>query len=188
MTQLEPGPPKSARGNPSLGDILRSVAVMAAIVLVAALVGLFFTRTPDAQSRAVDYKTPLAQAATISTFDLLAPGQLPDGWIATSVSFDPGPKGRWHIGTLTEDGDYVGLEQSPRDEQSLLDEFSPKTSAKGDVEVAGQTWQLRTSGSGETSLVRRDSGVTVLVTGTAPRKDIDRFAESLIVRTAGAKD
>jgi len=46
----ESQPPPRQRGNPSMADILRSVAVLVLIVLAIWLVGLLQTETPEANA------------------------------------------------------------------------------------------------------------------------------------------
>lgn len=170
---------KPDRRNPRLADMARSIVVIAVILLGFALVGRFFSSEPGRGERAVDYKKPLSQAAPVSDFPLLAPTELPAGWIATSVTYDPGPSGRWHIGVLTADDEYVGLEQTPEPIDATIEAFSPDTEPAGTAQAAGLGWELRTNGDEETTFIRREDDVTVLVTGTAPRDDIETFMETL---------
>lgn len=175
-------PPPSTRGNPSMGDVVRTVVVMVVAIVVIFWIGnLLLGRDADPVST-VDYKTPLGQARTAASYPLLAPAELPAGWRATTVSFEPGPQGRWHLGVLTDKDKYVGLEQSPLSERQIIEQFSPDTTARGRTTVDGTAWALRTSTAGETTLVRRAGGATVLVTGRAPRAVIEQYAASL---TAG---
>src|SRR5215210_2846011 len=65
--------------------------------------------------RPVDYVQPARFAQKAAPFQVLTPRHLPQGWTATSVRFDPtGDELSWHVGVLTEDRRYIGLEQARR--------------------------------------------------------------------------
>lgn len=167
-------------GNPSLGDIVRTTAVMSALILgLAGLAWLFGTGT-EVERRDVDYQSALVSAQRDASFDLLAPEQLPSGWRANTVRYEAGEMGRWHLGVITDEEEYIGLEQTPVSVSSTVEEYSPDTEARGEVSIGGFDWELRTSERGETSLVRRADDVTVLVTGTAPQDVIETYAASLV--------
>lgn len=183
MTTTPPPPDLPAergqRGNPALGDIVRTVAVLAVVVLALfALARLLFFQ-PVEPARAVDYRAPLAQARKVAPFDVLAPARLPARWRATTVTYEPGPKGRWHLGVLTDDEDYVGLEQSPVAAATLLRRFSPDTRADGTAQIGGKTWMQRTSDDGETTYLRTLGDATVLITGRATPAQLRAYAASL---------
>lgn len=165
-------------GNPSLGDIVRTTAVMSAFILVLAGIAWWFTVEPD-QKESVDYQSALTSARRDASFDLLAPTTLPPGWYANSVRYQPGVKGRWHLGVVTDQDDYIGLEQTSVSVRRTVAQFASETEARGKVEAGGFEWQLRKSKKSETTLVRRAGDITVLVTGTAPQKVIERYAGSL---------
>lgn len=170
---------KNSHGNPSLGDIVRTTAVMGLLLLLLAGVGWLFSADPPEQERGVDYQSALVSARRDATFPLLAPTELPRGWYANSVQYETGEMGRWHVGVVTDEEAYIGLQQTPVSMRRTVEEYASKTVRQRDVTVAGQMWELRSSGQGETTLVRRDNGVTVLLTGTAPLSVIKSYASSL---------
>lgn len=170
------------RGNPSLGDIIRTTAVMGALILALAGIAWWFSIEPTQTERSVDYESALVSARRDAAFELLAPRSLPEGWYANSVRYEPGVKGRWHLGIITETDAYIGLEQTPVSIRRTVEEYAPETEAKGNVTAGGFEWRLRQSPKGETSLVRRTDGITVLVTGTATRAVIEKYAASLSAR------
>lgn len=169
-----------SHGNPSLGDIVRTTAVMSAFILVLAGIAWWFTIDGTDKEKSVDYQSALASARRDAPFDLLAPRGLPAGWYANSVRYEAGDKGRWHLGVITDQDDYIGLEQTAVSERKTLEEFASQTKPAGSVSVGGSRWQLRKSATGEISLIRRADEVTVLVTGTAPQKVIERYAAGLV--------
>ena len=166
----------SSRGNPSMGDIARSVAVLGAIILALFALGRLLTVTPDEPIRPVDYRSAVESSRTVAEFDLLAPTSLPEGWRATSVRFE---QGEWHLGVVTADDDYVGLEQVEADPHRAVERFAKGSRSDGDTVVGGETWSLHTGPRDDLTYVRRDADVTIVVTGTAPRQEMERYISSL---------
>ena len=171
---------KKNRGNPSLGDIIRTTAVMGALILALAGIAWWFSIEPTETERSVDYESALVSARRDAAFDLLAPRSLPEGWYANSVRYEPGVKGRWHLGVITDTDAYIGLEQTPVSIRRTVEDYAPETEAKGNITAGGFEWELRQSPKNETSLVRRTEGITVLVTGTATAAVIEKYAASLV--------
>jgi hypothetical protein len=166
----------SSRGNPSMGDIARSVAVLGAIVLALFAVGRLLTVTPDEPVRSVDYRSAVESSRAVAEFDVLAPASLPEGWRATSVRFE---QDSWHLGVVTDDDDYVGLEQVEASAERAVERFAKGSRSYGDVVVGGETWLLRTGPQDDLTYVRRDGDMTIVVTGTAPRQEMERYISSL---------
>lgn len=166
----------SSRGNPSMGDIFRSIAVLGAIILTLFLVGQLVTITPDQPTRTVDYQEAVESSRTVADFDLYAPRSLPEGWRATSVRFE---EGAWHLGVVTDEDDYVGLEQVGDSTQRAIERFAKGSRADGRTVIGGETWSLRTGPRDDRTYVRRDADVTIVVTGTAPRPVMERYISSL---------
>lgn len=187
VSQSDSGPkaaaPPKSRGNPSLGDILRSVAVLAAIVLAIGAIATFLFDQSAPPRPTVDYLKTAEQARTQASFELLAPPDLPKGWRATSATYEPGVKGRWHLGVLVPGDDYVGLEQSAISERRMVERYASDTEPAGQTTIDGQTWNLRRDPEkNETTIVRGAGGVTTLVTGTVTRAQLEDYTASL---TAG---
>ena len=166
----------SSRGNPSLGDVARSVAVLGAIVLVLFGIGQLVTVTPDDPAPTVDYETAAESSRTIADFDLLAPTSLPEGWRATSVRYRTGS---WHLGVLTDDDEYIGLEQVRGSTGRAIGRFAKGSRAAGEVTIADATWSRRIGPDDDITYVRPDGNMAVLVTGSAPRDDVERYISSL---------
>lgn len=165
--------------NASLGDMIRSIVLIGAVILGLAAVGYWFQLKPDKKMQAVDYVTAVKAARGDANFDILAPTSLPKGWKATTVRYESGEPGQWHLGVMTDRGEYIGLEQSGIGTNRAIERFAPETTAKGRTTAGGQTWQLRQSKRGETTLVREDGDITIIVTGTAPRALIEDYVASL---------
>jgi uncharacterized protein DUF4245 len=166
----------SSRGNPRMGDILRSVGLLGLILVTLFGVGKLLTVTPDEPTHPVDYRSAVESSRKVADFDLLAPTKLPQGWRATSVRFDPDA---WHLGVLTADDDYVGLEQVRTGEKRAIERFAEGSRADGSATIDGVTWSRRSGPGDDTTYVRREGDMTIVVTGTAPRDDIERYVSSL---------
>ncbi len=166
----------SSRGNPAIVDILRSVAVLGALILALWGFGQLFTNTPDQKITPIDYVATVDSARPVAEFDLLAPTELPAGWVATSARFRPTS---WHLGVVTDDEEYVGLEQSRVGADQLVSVYAKDSKAAGSVSIAGTQWDLRKGPGGDVTYVRTEAGVTTLVTGEAPRAEVEAYVASL---------
>lgn len=159
--------------------MIRSVVVLGALVLALVLGGRALLSRPSEPVATVDYQQTAEQVRKVAPFDVLTPTSMPDGWRATTVDYEPGSGGRWHLGVLTDEKEYVGLEQTPMGVRATVEQFAAETRPDGKTRVDGHTWRVRSSAAGETTLVRRADEVTILVTGTAPRKQIEEYVELL---------
>ncbi len=166
----------SSRGNPSMGDVVRSVAVLGVLVLALWGFGQLFTNTPDTAPKAIDYAKTVTSARPAAEFELLAPSKLPQGWIATNARFTPTT---WHLGVVTDEEKYVGLEQQKVTAKQLVDKYAEDSEAAGTVTIGDDTWNVRKGPDGDTTFVRTESGLTTLVTGDAPRAEVEAYVASL---------
>ena len=159
-------------------------AMVATVVLVLATWVVSRPQKQDLPQAvpAIDYSAQLQTAREQAPFDVLAPETLPDGWRATSARWRGSePTVTWHLGVLTDDDTYVGLEQSNATASSFIEDSTRADEPRGPVEVDGTSWQTYESGT-ETALVLVEEDVTTVVTGTATRADLVTFAESLTAR------
>jgi hypothetical protein len=155
------------------GRYQRSAAGMVGAMIVLVLVVLGFVlfrdlnRTdPPSPVRTVDYAETAAYARDQAGFDLLAPDDLPEGWRATSARYVPGAAESWHLGLLTEDDRYVGLEQSGASVETMVEEHVDPDAVEGDrVDVGGEDWTSWSDAGGDLALVRETDGTTTLVVG-----------------------
>ena len=170
-----------ARGSGSVGDTfrnaLRTTAVMGALLLVVVLLGQLVTVTPDRPEREVDFADAVTGAKAAATFDVIAPRNLPRGWVTTSARFS---SEAWHLGVLTPEDKYIGLEQATTSVKGIIDDFAPKSRAAGTVRVGGETWRMRTESDGDRIYVRDMGESSVLVIGSAGRADLERYVSSLV--------
>ncbi|MFT4189324.1 MAG: DUF4245 domain-containing protein [Aeromicrobium sp.] len=174
------GPPPKQRGNPSLGDILRSVGVLSLIVLGLWAFGLLLTHTPDDPVRDVDYATTADSARDAATYPLLAPGELPEGWRVNAARFEPGEGQAWHLGVLTDDDRYIGLEQEKRSAAEMVAEHAAGAKEAGAVEADGVAWQRYDGPDERITLVSEAAEATTLVTtGIGSLDDLTEFLGTL---------
>lgn len=160
--------------------MVRSVVVLVALLGVVVLYQRFYTSAAPDYTAPVDVASSLTQARDAAPFEVLAPVSLPAGWRATSVRYTPDASPRWHIGYLTPEGAYAGLEQENVSPAQLVQDAAPGTSRVGEVDVAGTTWQLRTDEErGETTLVRVVGDTAVVVTGSASQAELEQLAAAL---------
>ncbi len=181
-TEPQPDAPRvpSSRGNPASGDIIRSVLLLAVVVVLVGWIGGWFGSDARLEQEPVDYVDVAGQAADGASYRPLVPAELPDGWRATQATWDPGTE-HWHLGLLTDDDDYVGVEQATGlGEDDLLATYAENADPAGQVELAGRPWRLFTDDTNDrTTLARSDAGVAVLVTGGVAQDELAAFVESL---------
>lgn len=161
--------------------------VALAVALVAAI-GWYYVGRPDESAqpvRTADWNAWVKAGRADDALRLYAPAALPDGWRSTSATYQGGRDARWHLGLLTDEGKYVGLEESYESADDLVERIVDENATQGpDVTIDGETWQSWTDAGGDYG-VSRDITVpggrseSVLVAGSAPDADIRAFAESL---------
>ncbi|UYM06244.1 DUF4245 domain-containing protein [Solicola gregarius] len=177
MTQPDAAPPRDRR-NPSLGDMVRSVVVLGVLAGLVVAFTAFLRDDPPKPASDVDYRQIATEASEGVDYPLLAPADVPDGWRANAARLDPGDPPSWHLGMVTADDDYVGLEQAEASVGSMVKKYARGARSDGTASLGGETWSVRVADD-ETTFVRRDSDVTVLVTGDAPRDEMEGYVESL---------
>lgn len=149
---------------------------MGVLLLGAFVVGQLVTVTPDRPERRVDLSDAVAGARAVAKFDVVAPDALPRGWVANSTRSG---SEAWHLGVLTPDDKYIGLEQATASPKEILREFVPESRAAGTVELAGKAWHVRTESDGDRIYLRDFGETSILVVGSARRADVERYVSSL---------
>jgi hypothetical protein len=159
--------------------MVRSLAVVLGVVAVILLLNARDER--GATIREVGYAGPLAQARSAAAYDVVGPVGLGDDWRATSVRSPREDGGLvWHIGFVTPEGEYAGLEQAGVATRRFVDRFAEGADVTGDVRIEGQTWQRLEGGDPEPrALVLRDDESTTVVAGTASFDELGELAGSL---------
>jgi hypothetical protein len=173
---------QAGRYQRSAGGLVGSMIVLG--VLLVAFVGIrsLTDRHPDTAVRVVDYAKVVAPAKQQADFHLVAPSALPTGWRATSAGFDEsGGSQHWHLGVLTDQDRYVGLEQGDDTLRSMVSQYVDEQAERGKrVDVAGRPWTTYTDSGGDLALVRSGAGATTLVVGhDVPQATLVAYAASL---------
>lgn len=159
-----------------IGAMLVLLGVVAAFVIFRDVV----RDEPATPVRAIDYERPAEYAKGEASFDLVAPRELPEGWKATSVRYTPGRDEAWHIGFLTGEGRYVGLEQALELPSTMVRDYVDANAAQGDdVDIDGAAWQTWTDEGGDTALLREQRDLVTLVVGTADQETLVEFVRLL---------
>ncbi|ADB34592.1 hypothetical protein Kfla_5586 [Kribbella flavida DSM 17836] len=155
---------------------------MLVTLLVVAFLMLVTWRPKEEKVRAVEYTAQLADAKKVAPW-ILGPSPLPPGWTATNVEFRAPQQSpiTWHLGTVTDQRKYVGLEQSNVTTRGFQNDELGKTEDDGTSTVGGVVWQRRTllEREGEHALVRVGSGITTIVVGDAGYPALETFAATL---------
>ncbi|MFG3495109.1 DUF4245 domain-containing protein [Streptomyces sp. NPDC047928] len=166
------------RGKQTVRGMFQSMAVICA----AAGVIYFFVPHDDKADpiQAVDYGVELVTAQRAAPYPVLAPENLAGEWKATSVSYKRHEADAWHLGFLTPDREYVAVEQSTAPEaDKYIGKVSHGAADTGETrKIDGRTWQ-RWEGPKYDALVLKEAGVTTVVTGTAPEKQLTEMAAAL---------
>lgn len=171
---------QASRYNRSFGGMVGAMLVLLLVIGVFVALRALNRDEPPDPVHAVDYATPVRFARKAATFDLLAPRRLPSGWIATSVRFQNGRDQSWHLGSLTGDRRYVGLEQADEPLSSMLEEFVGEDATRGpDVAVGNRTWESWTTPDDDRALVRETPRVTTVVVGRVPQSTLETFIGTL---------
>lgn len=167
------------------GGLVTAMVVTVLVVLAfVAFRGLFRENKPT-PVRTVDYARSLDFGREEGRLAMLAPDRLPRGWRATSASYTRDPSPAWHLGVLTDQEEYVGLEEG-RDSPAEMARQHVDVDARrdGTVRIAGERWQVWRDSGGDYAVIRSLPGPervreTVLVVGSAPEQQVRAFAARL---------
>ncbi|MCX6424026.1 MAG: DUF4245 family protein [Actinobacteria bacterium] len=181
MTTPKPTGRPNARMRQTVGDMVRSMGLVLALIAVILLVTL--RPQPDAV-KVVDPTQVLISARALAPFAV----EIPQGlagyqvtsarWQETSASAgDP----VLHLGYVTPGTEYVQFSQSAADNPKFIDEQTAGGILTDQVTLDGQIWQHYESPE-RRSLVRTVNGVTTVISGTTAQGELERVASSL---TAG---
>ncbi|MFP3988193.1 DUF4245 domain-containing protein [Streptomyces sp. E11-3] len=165
------------KGKQTVRDMVLSMAAIGAVV------ACIYVFIPNDDSKdplePKDYTVELATAQRATDYPVVGPEGLPGGWKATSVRFKGVDHQAWHLGFLSPDREYVGIEQSvapPGKFIAKVTQGAEETSAT--ERIGGEDWK-RYEGPKYDALVYEGDGYTTVVTGTAPFKDLTKVAKSL---------
>jgi hypothetical protein len=171
---------RDKRKSQTVGNMV--FAMVICLVVVAFLILVTWRSKPAETPKAIEYTAQLQDAKAAAAW-VRGPEPMPTGWVATSVEFRKPQQEpmTWHLGVVTTETKYVGLEQSNVSGGKFLAEKLGRTSDGGTSTVAGVTWQRKVllDHKGENALVLVGSGVTTIVTGNAGYPALEAFASVL---------
>jgi hypothetical protein len=157
------------------------VLSMAAIGVVVAVIYIFVPHDQNHDPvRPVSYTVELNQARRDAPFKVAGPVGLGKGWRASSVTYDSrDPKNvQWHLGFVDPQNQYAAVEQSNAPAAKFIAEKSYNARRGGSRVIAGERW-IRYDGTKYDALVREESGVTTVVTGTSSQARLAELAAAL---------
>jgi hypothetical protein len=150
----------------SVGGMVGAMVFLVALVVVWVGIRALTSQDPPSPVQTVDYTAEASAAGKAADFPLLSPTTLPPHWRATTVRFTPPPETHWHLGVLTGQDRYVGLEQADVRVSSMVSQYVDQAARRGHgVVVRGAPWQTWSDAQGDVALVRRSGRATTLVVG-----------------------
>lgn len=156
-------------------------ALLACFIVVAFLAVVTW-RPKSEKINAIEYSAQLEDAKKVAPW-VRGPAPMPDGWTATSVEFRAPQQSpiTWHLGIVTTEKKYVGLEQSNVTSKRFQSDELGATEDDGTTTVSGVVWQRKTllDRENEHALVLIGSGVTTIVVGNAGYPALETLAATL---------
>lgn len=166
----------------SFGGLIGSMLVLLLVVGAFVVFRELTRENPTAELEPVDYVDVVA-AQQQAGRTVVYPGRLPDGWVATSASVEPGDRPVWRLGVHTDAGDFVGLRQQDASAAEMLEIYGEKrVETAAPVTVTGaltREWQGYTVEGGDEAYAAEVGENTVVVYGSAPARDLRAFIETL---------
>ena len=171
---------RAGRYQRSAGGMVGAMVVLVALVVGWVGIRALTSGSPESEPT-VDYAQVVPEVRKAARLAVVAPPSLPPGWRATSTRFTDGTREHWHLGVLTDQDQYVGLEQSADPVRSMVRTYVDEAASAGKpVRVRGRTWSTYTDSGGDLALVRRDGGTTTLVVGhEVPRSALVGYVADL---------
>lgn len=162
----------------SLTDFLAGLVI---VMLIGGLWGWMNSRDNETTPvQEVSWTRSLEAANADGILNVIAPTTLPDGWRATSVRYIRGQSASWHLGILTADEKYVGIEVALTAPETLVRRHVDKKAEQLDpVMVGGQKWDSWVDDGGDYALSRQDGRQSTLIVGTEPPEVIREFVAGL---------
>lgn len=171
------------RGRQTIGDMARSLGLMAVVVAAVLLIGPARSLVFPGSDRmpAVDYSGQVRGFHTLTGTPALVPASLPKGWRATSSNLvGGGPTVALHIGWAAPHSTFAGLAEGVADPTLLRTMLGRRgQQVVGSEQIRGATWQRRVSDRGETAFTRTVGRVTLVITGNASDAQLRLLAASL---------
>ena len=176
---VQPTGRRNARMRQTVGDMIRSMAVVLALVLVIVLLAW----RPDPEAiKVVETAPVVALAARTAEFTVQAPASLPAEWQATSARWESTVESDGanvlHLGYVTPRGEYAQFSESTASGPRYLDEQTASGTPAGEQVVGDVTWERRETDE-RRSLVLSDVGTVTVVSGSAGWDELIALAGSI---------
>lgn len=176
-------PKKSKRGRETALDMVRSLGL---VVLV--IVPVWFLAQPPESDEAELREVDPTSAITSFSRDVPAapvPGELPEGWRATSADYSGAPAGL-RVGWVTPEQEYAEYAAATGDPDEVVRELvGPDAERLEPLTLDGATWEQHREADGSLSFSRSYDAVTVVVgtlRATADRDELVVLLRSLTGR------
>ena len=185
VTDPTPTGKSNARMRQTVGDMVRSMAVVLAVV--GAILLVTWRPQPD-PVREVNVDQILVIANAQADFEVLVPST--PGLRPTSVRWQPTVESAgsmvWQVGYVTDADEFLQVTQSRTENSDFLSVETSRGVPAEVVEIGGLVGSLVGSewmeyrSESSTSFVSMNDGVTTIVRGTGPREGIIAGVESLV--------
>ncbi|RBY95193.1 DUF4245 domain-containing protein [Blastococcus sp. TF02-8] len=175
-----PASPAERANRLSAANMLRSLLPLVVICLL--LVGWAAFRQNDVDPvREIDPTSTVRAAQDRADYPLLVPTGLDDGYRPTSARSQAGEGDSLtlQIGYVTPSGRFAGFVVSDWPQAEPVTDVLRGATEEGTVDVGGEQWTRSTTEKGETVLSREADGVTVLVSGSAPERELEAVADAV---------
>ncbi len=194
MTQTKPEEQSGAPGRYQR-SVSGLVAALAVLVLVVGAFVLFrgsVRDNPDATPiRPVDYGAVTRVASEQTGWPVVAPADLPKGWVATSVTWTSEPGASWHLGMITKAEEYVAIEEAEQPLQGegglLSEHVDADVERRGDVVLptsgaAGTSWAQWAGADGDLAISTEVDGHPLLLVTSGTLADLRAVTATLTLR------
>jgi len=173
-----PPPRRKRRGFETAADMVRSLGLLLAVVLVV----VWLQQRPAGDPvRVVDAEQTFRLAEQRADYPVRTPQGLGSGWRPTSSrATGEGESLTVEAGYVTPAGQFARFASADRPAAELVaSELGESRRPVGTVDFGGEQWQRYRGVREEEAYVRAESGVSLLVTGTASTEELRTLARSL---------
>jgi hypothetical protein len=180
------------RQRQTVNNLVYSLLATLGIVLVIVLI--VPRNNPGNVGKSVDWKSVAAQGAGTEPDALLSP-ELSKGWTANAAELRTGSADGidvWHIGLISPDEQYVGLDQGFKANDSWTADQLEDIRATGSKTIDGVKWVVYDNRNGQShsddityGLVGTHGSSTIVLAGTAKPADFYTVARALAPQLDG---
>ena len=171
-------------------SVIHMLVAMVVLFIPVILITQLFTKDPEPPINPIDWEPVAAQAAAEASYEVLAPTNLPDGWVATRARFigvgkpqlggDPAPGDTFQLGFLSPEQRYFALDQRDVAPEAFVVAVTRQGRPDGESSVGGEAWVRYVSEDDRTrSLVNQDADAVAIVSGDLPYEALEAFAATL---------